>query len=236
MRLKFFEVDQRLETLRVPLVTILAREMRLKFFEVRPSFGNVASAAGHDIGAKNFAEKLSIAVLAPTSWLAALAPHSLRGLHVHACFNRISRTKSWQKRPLFAIACKARPPCPLRLHSRQAIVDTMPLSLFTIPLVAISLAGFYFYAIEFTPMSWMSIFARNCDCDAVVNSLAIAWMAISTRYLRLSSLLKYGIYAKSKMPFKEFRFECFSDKNCIILLRSDWNLYSKQISTKTSFD
>ena len=34
MRLKFFEVDQRLEMLRVALVTILAREMRLKFFQV----------------------------------------------------------------------------------------------------------------------------------------------------------------------------------------------------------
>ena len=34
MRLKFFEVDQALEMLRVALVTILAREMRLKFFEV----------------------------------------------------------------------------------------------------------------------------------------------------------------------------------------------------------
>ena len=34
MRLKFFEVDQALEMLRVALVTILAREMRLNFFEV----------------------------------------------------------------------------------------------------------------------------------------------------------------------------------------------------------
>ena len=34
MRLKLFEVDQALEMLQVPLVTILAREMRLKFFEV----------------------------------------------------------------------------------------------------------------------------------------------------------------------------------------------------------
>ena len=34
MRLKFFEVDQRLVMLRVALVTILAREMRLNFFEV----------------------------------------------------------------------------------------------------------------------------------------------------------------------------------------------------------
>ena len=34
MRLKFFEVDQRLEMLRAAQVTILAREMRLNFFEV----------------------------------------------------------------------------------------------------------------------------------------------------------------------------------------------------------
>ena len=34
MRLNFFEVDQALEMLRVALVTILAREMRLKLFEV----------------------------------------------------------------------------------------------------------------------------------------------------------------------------------------------------------
>ena len=34
MRLKFFEVDQALEMLRVAPVTIFAREMRLKFFEV----------------------------------------------------------------------------------------------------------------------------------------------------------------------------------------------------------
>ena len=32
MRLKFFEVDQALEMMRVPLVTILVREVRLKFF------------------------------------------------------------------------------------------------------------------------------------------------------------------------------------------------------------
>ena len=37
MPVKFFEVDQALEMLRVPLVTILAREMRLKFFEVDQS-------------------------------------------------------------------------------------------------------------------------------------------------------------------------------------------------------
>ena len=32
MRLKFFEVDQALEMLLVPLVTVLTREMRLNFF------------------------------------------------------------------------------------------------------------------------------------------------------------------------------------------------------------
>ena len=49
----FFEVDQALEMLRVPLFTILAREMRLKIFWSLPSFGDVASAASHDIGARN---------------------------------------------------------------------------------------------------------------------------------------------------------------------------------------
>ena len=52
MRLKFFEIHQRLEMLRVALVTTLAREMRFNFFLSRPSCGDVASAASHDIGAK----------------------------------------------------------------------------------------------------------------------------------------------------------------------------------------
>ena len=56
MRLKFFEVDQRLEMLRVALVTVLARKKRLKFFSRRPSFGDVASGASHDIGARNAIE------------------------------------------------------------------------------------------------------------------------------------------------------------------------------------
>ena len=38
MRLKFFEVDQALEMLRLALVTILEREMRLKYFEVDQRF------------------------------------------------------------------------------------------------------------------------------------------------------------------------------------------------------
>ena len=56
MRLKFFEVDQALEMLRVALVTILAREMRLNFFSSRPSFEDVASATSHDIGARSAIE------------------------------------------------------------------------------------------------------------------------------------------------------------------------------------
>ena len=55
MRLNFFEVDQALGTLRVPLFTIFAREMRL-IFRSRPTFGDVASAASHDIGARNAIE------------------------------------------------------------------------------------------------------------------------------------------------------------------------------------
>ena len=45
--------------LRVPLVTILAREMRLNFFWSRPTFGDVASGASHDIGARNAIEFFS---------------------------------------------------------------------------------------------------------------------------------------------------------------------------------
>ena len=56
MRLNFFEVDQALEMLRVPLVTIVAREMRSNVFSSRPTFGDVASAASHDIGARNAIE------------------------------------------------------------------------------------------------------------------------------------------------------------------------------------
>ena len=38
------------------LVTILAREMRSKVFSSRPSFGDVATGASHDIGARNAIE------------------------------------------------------------------------------------------------------------------------------------------------------------------------------------
>ena len=59
-RLKFFEVDQRLEMLRVPLVTILARGMRLKVFQLYlgQTANNVTSRA-RKISLK-FVEKMSI--------------------------------------------------------------------------------------------------------------------------------------------------------------------------------
>ena len=41
------------------LVTIMAREMRLNFFLSRPSFGDVAIVASHDIGARNAIEIFS---------------------------------------------------------------------------------------------------------------------------------------------------------------------------------
>ena len=40
----------------MPLVTIFAREMRLKFFEVDQALEMFASAASHDIGARNAIE------------------------------------------------------------------------------------------------------------------------------------------------------------------------------------
>ena len=139
MRLKFFEVDQRWEIFGVRLVTILAREIWLKFFQlfnyISCQTANNVTSRGRKISLKFVekisilnriyranivtcgpritskacvVEKLSIAFIAPTSWLAALAPQSQRV----ACFNRISLTNIVTKASLLAIACKAR----LSLH------------------------------------------------------------------------------------------------------------------------
>ena len=43
----------------MPLVTILTREMRLKIFSGRSTFGDVASAASHNIGVRNAIETFS---------------------------------------------------------------------------------------------------------------------------------------------------------------------------------
>ena len=42
-------------------------------------------------------------------------------------------------------------------------------------------------------LPWIAIFTRKCDCHAMVNSLAIARIAISIRNLRLSSLRLYDV-------------------------------------------
>ena len=58
MRLKK-KLEQPLRVMRVPPATIMARETRFKFFSSRPSFVDVASAACHDIGARNATEIFS---------------------------------------------------------------------------------------------------------------------------------------------------------------------------------
>ena len=132
-----------------------------------------------------FVKKLSISFLAPTSWFVALAPHSLRGLHVSIAY---PAPISWQKRPCSqshvkhvsvssAIAFKVSD----RRHHAVEFIRNPVSSLF------------HFQVFIFTRLSslappWIAIFARKCDCHAMVNSLAIARITISTRNLRLSSL------------------------------------------------
>ena len=48
-------------------------------------------------------------------------------------------------------------------------------------------------------LPWIAIFARKCDCHAMVNSLAIARIAISTGNLRLSLLRLYGCHRRFKL-------------------------------------
>ena len=56
MRLKVFQVDQRLEMFRVALVTIIGARNAIESFSSRPSVGDVASGASHYIGARNAIE------------------------------------------------------------------------------------------------------------------------------------------------------------------------------------
>ena len=249
MRLKFFEVDQRLEMLRVPLVTIGAIN-GIESFSRRPSFGDIASGASHDIGARNaieiffnyiwcqitnnvtsrarkisskfveklsnlnriyranivtsgprstskacFVKKLSIAFLAPTSWFAALAPHNLRGLHVSIAY---PAPISWQKRPCSqshvkhvsvstAMAFKA---SDRRHHAVELIRN---------PVSSYFHSQVFFMRLSSLALLWIAIFARKCDCHAMVNSLAIARIAIYTRNLRLSSLRLYANWVEVKV-------------------------------------
>ena len=218
MRLKFFEVDQRLEMLRVPLVTILAREMRLKVFfnyvwcqtannvtsrarkislkfvEKMSIFNRMYRAnivtSGCSTSKACFVKKLSIAFLAPTSWFAAFAPHSFRGLHVSIAY---PAPISWQKRPCSqshvkhvsvstAMAFKASD----RQHHAVEFIRN-PMSSYFHSQV------FIFMRLSSLALPWIAIFTRKCDCHAMVNSLAIARIAISIRNLRLSSLRLYEL-------------------------------------------
>ena len=226
--------------------------MRSKVFRSQPTFGDVASGASHDIGARNaiksffnyiwcqtankmasrarkislkfvekisilnriyranivtsgprstskacFVKKLSIAFLAPTSWFAALAPHSQRGLHVWMAY---PAPISWQKRPCSqsdvkhvsvstAMAFKASD----RRHHAVEIIRN-PVSSYFHSQVSI------FMRLSSLALPWIAIFARKCDCHAMVNSLAIARIAISTRNLQLSSLRLYGVLAHRPCP------------------------------------
>ena len=73
----------------MPLVTILALEMRLKFFEV----GDVASAAGHDIGARNAIESFFNYIWCQTAnnVTSRARKVSLKFVEKMSIFNRIYR-------------------------------------------------------------------------------------------------------------------------------------------------
>ena len=72
-------------------VTSRARKISLKFVEKMSIFNriyraNIVTSGPRSTSKACFAKKLSISFLAPTSWFAALAPHSLRGLHVSIAY------------------------------------------------------------------------------------------------------------------------------------------------------
>ena len=56
MRLKFFQVDQRLEVLRNGASHDIGARNAIEIFRSRPSFGDVASASSDDMGARNAIE------------------------------------------------------------------------------------------------------------------------------------------------------------------------------------
>ena len=146
---------------------------------------------------KNFQSHFS----GPTSWLSALAPHSLRGLHVSIAY---PAPISWQKRPCSqshvkhvsvstAIALKAS----IRRHHAVEFIRNPVSSYFHSQV-------FIFMRLSSLALPWIAIFARKCDCHAMVNLLAIARIAISTRSLRLSSLRLYGpFYYYTKSSFQQ---------------------------------
>ena len=159
---------------------------------------DIASAPGPDCihimisGPRNtskacFVQKLSIALFEPTLWLAALASHRHKGLHVSVAY--ISCTNIVTIASLLAIACKH-----VLVSTAKALQRSSTLCGWVYSQSRewlFSLAGF-FYAIEFTRTAMNSHFALKCDYHAMVNSLAMARIATSTCNLQLSSLRLYG--------------------------------------------
>ena len=75
------------------LVTILAREMRSKVVSNRPSFGDVASGASHDIGARNAIESFFNYIWCQTAnnVTSRARKISLKFVEKMSIFNRINR-------------------------------------------------------------------------------------------------------------------------------------------------
>ena len=192
--LKVFQLFNYISCQTANNVTSRGQKISLKFVEKISIFNRIYRANIVTCGPRIFSkacvvEKLSIAFIAPTSWLAALAPHSLRGLHVSIAY---PAPISWQKRPCSqshvkhvsvstAMSLKANN----RRHQAAEFICN-PLSSYFHSQV------FIFMRLSSLALPWIAIFAPKCDWHAMVNSLAIAWIAISTRNLQFSSLRLYG--------------------------------------------
>ena len=102
-------------------VTKGARKISLKFVEKTSIFNriycaNIVTSSPRNTSKACFVQKLSIALLAPYSWVAVLAPHSLRG---RDCMfqSHIPHQYIVTVAPLLAVACKVTSQSPLRWHS-----------------------------------------------------------------------------------------------------------------------
>ena len=97
---KFFQLPISGAKLAITWLAALGK-ISLKFVEKMSIFNriylaNIMTSGPRSTSKACFVKKLSIAFLAPTSWFAALAPHSLRGFHVSIAY---LAPISWQKRP-----------------------------------------------------------------------------------------------------------------------------------------
>ena len=108
----------------------------------------------------SFVEKLSIAFLAPTSWLAALAPQSLRGLHVSIAY---PAPISW--RPCSQSHVKH-----VSVSTAMALIESSDRRHHAVEFIRNPVSS-YFHSQVFILMRLSSlalpriaIFARKCDC------------------------------------------------------------------------